>query len=141
MFVQWTKKKHIKMKLIPHHLRRLPNVLENPNIPLSPHNPQQRKTHDPPKSLASKRISKHLKEITIISQILLGWTHSILAYEKILCHNLKVIGQCKKRWSIVSLLLLQRMHQSRLRALKGLFTCNMSLVFTFLCATNQTKTP
>ena len=31
------------------------------------------------------------------------------------------------------------MHQPGLRALKGLFNCSMSLVFTFLCATNQAK--
>ena len=31
------------------------------------------------------------------------------------------------------------MHQSGLRALKGLLNCSMSLVFTFLCATNHAK--
>ena len=31
------------------------------------------------------------------------------------------------------------MHQSRLRALKGLLNCNMSMVFTILCVTNQAK--
>ena len=35
---------------------------------------------------------------------------------------------------------LQMMHQSRLRALKGLLNYNMSLVFTFLYAINQAKT-
>ena len=50
------------MKLISHHLRCLPNVLENPNISLSPHNPQERERErdicDSPKSLASNRILK-----------------------------------------------------------------------------------
>ena len=32
------------------------------------------------------------------------------------------------------------MHQSGQGALKGLLNCSMSLVFTFLCATNQVKT-
>ena len=49
------------MKLIPHYLRHLPNVLENPSIPLSSHNPQQRETHDPPKSITFDRIPKTLQ--------------------------------------------------------------------------------
>ena len=31
------------------------------------------------------------------------------------------------------------MHQSGLRALNGLLSCSMSLVFTFLCVTKQAK--
>ena len=67
-----------------------------------------------------------------------SWTHTIPACENILRHNPKVIKQCKRRRSIISLLL-HMMHQSRLRALKGLLNCNMSMVFTILCVTNQGK--
>ena len=82
---------------------------------------------------------KHLKEITIISQILPNGTHFIPTCEKTLCHNLKVIEQCKKKLSIISLLILHKMHQSRVRTFKGLLNCNMSLVFTFLSVTNHAK--
>ena len=54
-------KRNKEMKHIPHHLWRLPSVLKDPTIPLFPHNPQQRETRDPPKSLASNRVSKTLK--------------------------------------------------------------------------------
>ena len=54
-------KRNKEMKRIPHHLWRLPSVLKDPSIPLSPHNPQQRETHDPPKSLASNRVFKTLE--------------------------------------------------------------------------------
>ena len=50
------------MKLIPHHLWRLPNVLENPSISLSPHNPKERERRDPPKSFALNKIPKTLEE-------------------------------------------------------------------------------
>ena len=40
---------------------------------------------------------------------------------------------------IISALPLHMMHQSRLRALNDLLNCSMSLVCTFLCATNQAK--
>ena len=128
----------MKMNLIPHHLCRFRNVLENPNI--SPLHTIHRRERDAilQRVLPLIEFPKHLKEITNISQILLGWTHSIPSYEKILCHSPKVIRQCKKRWSIVSLLL-QRMHQSGLRVLKSLLNCNMLLVFTFLWAINQAK--
>ena len=65
-------------------------------------------------------------------------THTIPACENILRQNPKVIKQCKRRRLIISLLL-HMMHQSRLRALKGLLNCNMSMVFTILCVTNQAK--
>ena len=54
-------KRNIEMKQISHHLQRFPSVLENLSIPFSPHNPQQRETHDPPKSLVSNRILKALE--------------------------------------------------------------------------------
>ena len=56
-----------------------------------------------------------------------------------LCHNFRVIRQCRKRWSTISPLTLYKMHQSKLSALKGLINCNMSLVFTLLYDTNQVK--
>ena len=46
-------KRNIEMKQISHQLWRLPSVLKNLSVPFSPHNPQQRETRDPPKSLAS----------------------------------------------------------------------------------------
>ena len=49
------------MKQIPHHLWRLPSVFENPSIPFSPYNPQQRETCDPSKSLAFNRVPKALE--------------------------------------------------------------------------------
>ena len=61
------------------------------------------------------------------------------ACENILYHNPKVIGRYKKRWSIVSPIPLHRMHQSRLKALNSLLNCSISLVFIFLCATNQAR--
>lgn len=61
------------------------------------------------------------------------------ACENILYHNPKVIGRYKKRWSIVPPIPLHRMHQSRLQALNSLLNCSISLVFIFLCATNQAR--
>ena len=49
------------MKQIPHHLQCLPSILKNLSVSLSPHNPQQRETHDPPKSLTSNRVLKTLE--------------------------------------------------------------------------------
>ena len=90
------------------------------------------------RALSLIEFPKHLKEITIISQILSDGTHSISTCEKTLCHNAKVIRQWRKRRSIIRLLL-HRMHQSRLRTFKGLLNSSMSLICTFLSATNHAK--
>ena len=49
------------MKQIPQQLRRPPSVLKNPSVPLSPHSPQQRETHNPPKSSSSNKTPKTLE--------------------------------------------------------------------------------
>ena len=54
-------KRNIKLKRIPHQVWRPPSVLENPSIPLSTHNPQQRETCYLLESLAFVRISKTLE--------------------------------------------------------------------------------
>ena len=54
-------KRDIKLKRIPHQLRCPPSILKNPNVPLSPHNPQQREACYPRESPASVRIPKTLK--------------------------------------------------------------------------------
>ena len=85
------------MKQIPRRIQHPSSILKNPSVPLSPHNPQQRGHAILQRVLPLIEFPKHLKEIIIISQILSGGTHSISACEKILCHNPKVIEQCKKR--------------------------------------------
>ena len=80
-----------------------------------------------------------LNEITIISPILWGRTQSKWAIAKSLSQGPNIIGQCKNKWSTDSSLLLLRMHQWGLRDLYGLLTCNILMVFTFLCGTNQAK--
>ena len=54
-------KGNIELKRIPHNLRRPQSTLENPSVPLSPHNPQQGETCYPPKSPVFDRISKTLE--------------------------------------------------------------------------------
>ena len=54
-------KRNIKLKRIPHRLRCAPRILENPSVPLSPHNPQQREARYPLESPVSDRIPKTLK--------------------------------------------------------------------------------
>ena len=54
-------KRNKEMKRIPHHLWRLPSVLKDPSVLLSPHNPQQRETFDPSNSLPSNSVSKKLE--------------------------------------------------------------------------------
>ena len=66
-----------------------------------------------------------------MSQILLGGTQSNLAGLKSLYHSPIVNGQCRKRWSIDSPFPLHKTHHSGQR--------DLSLVFTFLCATNQAR--
>ena len=72
-------------------------------------------------------------------EMLLGRTQTILAIWNNLCHNPIVKEQYKKRWSANSPYLIHNLQISGLRALWGLLNCSKSLVFTFLCATNQTK--
>ena len=74
-----------------------------------------------------------------MSEMLLGGTQSILASWNSLCHNPNVIEQWRKRWSVDSLYSIHNLQMSGLRALWGLLNCSKSLVFTFLCATSQTK--
>ena len=52
-----------------------------------------------------------LKEVIIISLILVGGTQTILAKLKCLCQSPKANEQCRKRWSIDSPLPLHKMHQ------------------------------
>ena len=80
-----------------------------------------------------------LKEVIIISLILVGGTQTILAKLKCLCQSPKANEQCRKRWSIDSPLPLHKMHQCGPRDLQGLLTYSKSLVFTFLYTTNQAK--
>ena len=54
-------KRNIKLKRIPHQLWRPPSVVENPSIPLSTHNPQQRETCYLLESPVFDRIPKTLK--------------------------------------------------------------------------------
>lgn len=55
-------------------------------------------------------------------------------------HNRLAKLQCKKKWSLVSLLLLHNTHQFGYRAMLGNFFCITSLVFTFPQARIQLKT-
>ena len=130
------------MNQAPHHLRRLTSILKNPSILLS----TQSISKWEKQSLPLIEFPKHIKEVTIISQILtiisqmlLSWTHTIPAYENSICNNPKVIGQCRDRWSIISPLPPHRMHQSRQKPLKKLLNCNKSSVFTFFNTINQAK--
>ena len=74
-----------------------------------------------------------------MSEMLLGGTQSILASWNNLCHNPNNTEQWRKRWSTDSLCFMHNLQMSGLRALRGLLNCSKSLVFTFLCATSQTK--
>ena len=74
-----------------------------------------------------------------MSKMPFGGIQSILACWKSLCHNPNVTEQWRKRWSADSLCSIHNLHMSRLRALWGLLNCSKPLVFTFLCATSQTK--
>ena len=74
-----------------------------------------------------------------MSEMLLGGTQSILASWNNLCHNPNATEQCRKRWSVDSPCFMHNLQMSELRALWGLLNCSKSLVFTFLCTTNQTK--
>lgn len=128
-------KRGIKVKQIPQHLYHSPLIPKDPSISLSPDNPKQCETSNlPPIGLP-----KSLYEMIIMPHTLLVGTQSILVYMNKLCHCPKVIGQCRKIWSIDSPLLIRKMHQSRLRNLKSLLDYSMSLVFTFLYTTNQAK--
>ena len=54
-------KRNIEIKHISYHPRCLLSVLENHSVPFSPHNSQQRETHDPLKNLASNKVPKALE--------------------------------------------------------------------------------
>ena len=71
--------------------------------------------------------------------MLLGGTQSNLARLKSLCHRPIVNGQCRKRWLIDSPFPLHKTHHRGQKDFYGLLNCIMSLVFTFLCATNQAR--
>ena len=77
--------------------------------------------------------------MNIISKMLFEGTHSILASWNSLCHNPNVTEQWRNRWSADSPCPIHNLQMSGLRALWGLLNCSKSLVFTFLCATSQTK--
>ena len=72
-------------------------------------------------------------------EMLLGGTQSILASWNSLCHNPNDTEQWRKRWFADSPCSIHNLQISGLRALWGLLNCSKSLVFTFLCATSQTK--
>lgn len=80
-------------------------VLKNSCVPLSLLNPQQWQANNHQKSISSNSIPKMLKQNhhhitypTLLNPL-------ILTYEKILCLNPKTIGQCKKKWPTLLLVI------------------------------------
>ena len=74
-----------------------------------------------------------------MSTILLGGTQANPTRLNSLGQSPMVTGQWRKMWSINSPFPLQKMHHWGQRDLSGLLNCNLSLVFTFTCATNQAR--
>ena len=114
-------------------------ILKNSCISFPPHNPNEAMFAAYHKTIPLLEKPKPLKLVYSMSEMLLGGTQSVFANWNNLCHNPVVKEQWRKRWSTISPCFMHNLQMSGLSALYGLLNCSKSLVFTFLCITNQTK--
>lgn len=126
----WNPQRGIEVDYVLYRFYTSPSILKNPCISLLSYHLNQSEGSNFPKSFAPPLFSRPLKEKIIMSLILLRGTQSSLTMLNNLCQSTIVIELCKKRWSIISSLIIYIGQWPWLRALWGLLTYSKSLTLT-----------